>query len=143
MADKNPTPPSDSKFQHTVKAMQGTQIDPKMQAGLNKPISDDKSQLSSEDKAFLEDLMKKIEAGEINLLTPSSIINQKVYDTLDGEKKARTEIFIQASLATIRNIKSFYDSDHTNDSYMMANMLHELRLKKETLEKEIGDVLKI
>lgn len=118
-------------------------LDPKIVADLNKPWSNPKTALSAEDKAFLEDLVNKIKTNEINPLKPSSILNQSVYDSLPGDKKARADIWINATLALIRQIYDFYNNPFDNNSDMMIDMVRDLRNRKEKLESELGDVLKI
>lgn len=131
------------KLQEAIQQHTGKTIDPKTQQTLNTPKSDETSKLSLQDKSFLENLIGKVKSGEINLLQPSSVINQQVYEKLDGPHKAKTEQFIAATLFTLRQIVDFYNNPHSNDSYQMLNLLQGFRFKKETLEKEIGDVLKI
>jgi|CXWL01.1.fsa_nt_gi hypothetical protein len=145
MDSTNPQQPTAGQqaFQQAIEANAGKDISQSTQEMLNKPWSDSKTALSPEDKAFLEDLISKINAGTIKLLTPSSILNQEVYEQLVPEKKASADIWINATLATIRQIHDFYQNPYSNDSDMMIAMVQELRFKKETLEKELGDVLKI
>jgi len=142
MADQNPTSGGQS-FQQAIEQNAGKDLEKGTQDGLNTPWSDPKTSLSPEDKAFMEDLVNKINSGVINVYQASTILNQSVYDQLSPENKAKTDIWLQATLANIRRIKDFYDNPHDNNSDMMIDMIKELRLKKETLEKEIGDVLKI
>lgn len=135
--------PSDQSFLKKLKQFQNTAVDPKKAVDLSKPWSDPKTALSEEDKNFLEDLMKKIKASDIKLHVPSSILHQAVYEKLSDSDKAKADIWIQATLARIRQIADFYDNPYDNNSDMMIDMLKDLRLKKETLEKELGDILKI
>jgi hypothetical protein len=143
MAEDKPLSEGQKKFQKSISDNSGKSIDDKTQDMLNKPFSDSGTALDAEDKAFLEDLMTKVDSGDIKLHTPSSIINQAVYDKLSGEDQAKTDLFISSTLFVIRQVNDFYHSDHDNDSDMMISMVKELRFKKETLENEIGDVLKI
>lgn len=144
MNDEAQTPSEgQKKFQKSISDNSGKSIDDNTQDMLNKPFSDTSTALSAEDQAFLDDLIKKVDAGEIQLHTPSSIINQEVYDKLTGEDQAKTDLFINSTLFVIRQVNDFYHSEHDNDSDMMISMVKELRYKKETLENEIGDVLKI
>jgi hypothetical protein len=119
----------------------GDEVDPETQKDINKPLADQGSKLSGEDEAFLKDIIQKIDSGQIDLYKPASILNQDIYDGLSAENQARTDLFIQTTLGVLRQIYNFDKSEHPNDSYMMQNMIHELRVKKETLENEIGDVL--
>lgn len=132
-----------SDFQTVLQQNLNAKLDPKMVADLNKPWSDPKTALSSEDKAFLELLVKHIKSGEINPMKPSSILNQAVYDKLPGDKKARTDIWINATLALVRQIYDFYNNPFDNNSDMMIDMVRDLHGRKKKLETELGDVLKI
>ncbi|MDP3975440.1 MAG: hypothetical protein Q8P95_00830 [bacterium] len=136
-------PFSSSKLAKSIQEHAGTEIDKKTQETVNKPWSDSATSLSAEDKQFLEEVMKKIEVGEINLLQPGTIINQAVYAELEGKQQSQADLFINSALFLLRQIYDFYHSAHDNDSDMMIDMVKELRLKKEALEKEMGDVLKI
>jgi len=139
----NDTPGNLAEFKKTIEANAGKDIDPDTQDMLNKPFSADGTTLSEEDNALIQDIVSKVDSGEINLYQPSSVINQEVYDGLSGEDKAKTDLFLNATLFVMRQIHAFNASEHSNDSDMMINMVQELRLKKETLETEVGDVLKI
>lgn len=143
--DQNPQELSEGQkqFQESIAKNAGKDIDPSTQEELNKPFSSGSTQLSNEDQAFLDDLIGKINNGEIELHKPSSILNQDIYDGLSGEDQAKTDFFLNSTLFVIRQVNDFYQSDYDNNSDMMINMVHELRLKKETLENEVGDVLKI
>lgn len=143
MDSNNPQSSSGQSFRQAIQQNAGKEISQSTQDMLNKPWSQDTTALSTEDKAFLDDLIAKINDGSIKLLTPSSILNQEAYDQLSPEKKSTADIWINATLANIRQIHDFYNNPYSNDSDMMIAMVQELRLKKETLEKEIGDVLKI
>ena len=139
---KEPTP-GQIKFQQSIAEHGGEEIAADTQDRLNKPFSDSSTSLDEADKAFLDDLMGKIDSGDINLLSPSSILNESVYEGLPGEDKVKADLFIQSILFVLRQIHDFYASENSNDSDMMISMVKELRLKKETLENEVGDVLKI
>jgi len=141
--DESTTAPEPSEYQRVLSANQGSAIDEKTQQMLNKPANHQGTRLSSEDKAFLDDLIRKVDDGDINLYQPTTIVNQEVYDQLAGGNRAKTDLFVNSTLFVIRQVYDFYKSDYSNESDMMVNMVQELRYKKETLEGEIGDVLKI
>ncbi|MGE3278799.1 MAG: hypothetical protein AB7J40_03310 [Candidatus Altimarinota bacterium] len=142
--DDQSSPSGDKKvFEKALAEHQNAAIDENTQSSLNQPYSNPQTALSEDDKSFLENLIKRIEAGEINLHTPSSILNQAVYDQLPGDKKSQADLFINSTLFVIRQVYDFYHSSFDNNSDMMINMVQELRMKKEMLEKELGDVLKI
>ncbi|MDP2691703.1 MAG: hypothetical protein U1C97_00660 [Candidatus Gracilibacteria bacterium] len=135
--------PSSSDFEKKIKQYQETPIDKKTQTELNQPFRSGTRTLNKEDKSFLDNLIKHIESKDIDLYKPNSILNQEVYNQLNGEKKAQADTFANATLALIRQVNSLYQSDHSNDSEMMINMVRDLRMRTEKLENKLGNVLKI
>ena len=146
MADQDdPKNPSAalSKLKQALSQHQDTEIDQKTQAALNTPFNDPMTSHTAENKAFLENLIQKINSGEINLLSPSSIIDQDIYSSLSSDKKAKADLFVNNTLFAIRRVYDFYNNPFSNESDMMIQMVIELRQKIDTLEQELGNVLKI
>lgn len=94
------------------------------------------------DKKFLGELIKKVESGTIKLLTPSTLLNTVVYDQLSADKKAKADYDILILLYKIRQVKKLWD-EGAQDSYQIMNLVHSLRLAKERLETQQGDVFVI
>lgn len=113
-------------------------IDPKMQEELNKPVSDPEG-ISKEDMDFLQKVMELIENETINLLNPTTLINYKVYDALTEELKGKADINSLVILSTLRDIKTLWDLNE-KDTYQIKNLVHKVRVTKERLENDIGDV---
>lgn len=114
---------------------------PDIQALLNKPIAIQKTELKIEesDRAFLQDIISKVDSGQIKLFTPSTLLNNQVYDQLSPELKAKADYDILIVISKIRQIKKLWDSGEKN-SYQIFNLVHSLRLAKENLETQQGDV---
>lgn len=94
------------------------------------------------DQAFLEDIKIKLENGTIKSHTPSSLINHAVYDQLPAELQGRADLKAMNMLSKIRQLMSFHKLD-MDTAYQEQNLLHSLRLDKEHMENEIGDVFVI
>jgi|GEM_PF-1138245 len=111
---------------------------------LNQPIEIKAKDYRPEprDKKFLGELIKKVESGAIKLLTPSTLLNQEVYNQLPAEKKAKADYDILILLYKIRQVKKLWD-EGAQDSYQIMNLVHSLRLAKERLETQQGDVFVI
>lgn len=107
------------------------------QSDLNKPLIDPTG-VSDVDQAFLNDVIAKIESGKINLLAPSSLINNDVYDKLDEMKRGKADMNALTLLSNVRQIKELHDLGHTN-TYQAQNLVNSCRLMKERVEKECGD----
>lgn len=128
-----------SALKDAIKKHGNTEIKPDTQMMLNKPVAE---KMGEVDKAFLNDVMSKAESGEINLYTPQSLINADIYENLKPEQEQKVDITLQNLLFELRQIKSLYDAGE-RENMQMANMIQDVRIKKENLEKEVGDVLKI
>ena len=94
------------------------------------------------DKAFLDDVIGKTESGEINLYNPQSLLNANIYENLKPEQEQKVDMTLQGLLFELRQIKSLYNAGE-RENMQMTNMIQDVRIKKENLEKEVGDVLKI
>ena len=130
-------------FQKIIQAEAGKTIDPKTQQMLSTPWSDPKTALNAEEKAFLENLIARVTSGDINLLSPGSILNAEVFDKLPSEKKSQAEVFVNATLALIRRVHDFYHNPFDNNSDMMIDMVKDLMGRVRKLEGNLGDVLKL
>jgi hypothetical protein len=108
-----------------------------VQKRLNTPLAG--GQLDPEDIVFKELLLKLVEEKKIEMYRPSSLINDAVYQTLLPEQKAKAEYHATAMLTKIRNIVKLHKAD-MDTNYQEQNLIHSLRLGKEQLEKENGDI---
>ncbi len=117
---------------------------PEIQISLNTPtkIRPELYKVSPKDKAFLKELIAKVESGQIKLFTPSTLLNQPVYDQLSPQLRAKADYDILILVHKIRQIKKIWD-EGAKDSYQIMNLVHSLRLAKESLETQQGDVFVI
>ncbi|MBI4235609.1 hypothetical protein HY604_04915 [Candidatus Peregrinibacteria bacterium] len=113
-------------------------IDPQIQTELNKPLVDPEG-MKKEDKDFLEMVIKLINEGKINLYNPETLINNTVYATLTTEVQAKVDMEAFNLLSALRDMKGLHDSDNS-ETYQMENLVQRVRLSKERLEKEGGDL---
>jgi hypothetical protein len=111
---------------------------------LNKPVEIKPEDYRPEprDKVFLQEIINKVEGGNIKLFTPSTLLNMPVYDQLPSDKKAKADYDILILLHKIRQVKKLWD-EGARDSYQIMNLVHSLRLAKERLETQQGDVFVI
>lgn len=117
---------------------------PKIQVMLNKPkaIKPGSFKVDPKDKAFLKEIIEKVDNGTVKLFTPSTLLNQEVYEGLPQNLKAKADYDILVLLHKIRQIKKLWDEGAKN-SYQIMNMIHSLRVAKENLEKMQGDIFVI
>lgn len=114
------------------------QIDPEIQKKLNEPLVNPKG-LSSEDQAFLNAVIAKVDSGEIKLLSPDSIINHKVYDQLPPEHQGKVDFDAVNLTTTLRNIYELWKVYQT-PTFQIENLVRQVRLTKERLEEISGDI---
>ncbi|MEK9132186.1 MAG: hypothetical protein AAB606_00545 [Patescibacteria group bacterium] len=114
------------------------QIDPETQKRLNQPLVNPNG-LSPEDQAFLSLVMSKVDKGEINLLSPSTLLNQAVYDALPEEQQGKVDYDAVNLATTLRNIYDLWKLEQ-KPTFQIENLVRQVRLTKERLEQISGDV---
>lgn len=118
--------------------MTQNQLDPAVQKRLNEPLANPAG-FTPENQQFLNLVLEKTESGKINLMQPSTLINNTLYDTLAPEKRGKVD-FDAVNLATIlRNIVNLWKYN-PSPTYQMENLVAQVRLTKERLEEISGDV---
>jgi hypothetical protein len=118
--------------------MQGEQITDDEQQKLNKPLEVQEG-FNAEDEAFLQLIVSKVEAKEIDLYRPSSLLNNSVYDKLDEKAQGKADFDAVNLLSAIREIYNLWKMGEKN-SYQIQNQVHRIRMTKERLEEEAGDI---
>lgn len=113
-------------------------IDENVQSMINQPQADPTG-VDQADKDFMELVMKLIKDGTIDLYRPETLMNKEVYDRLDEMAKGKADTNAVPLLGELRNIKKLYELGDT-DSYQIQNLIRRVRLTKERLEDECGDV---
>lgn len=118
--------------------MDTQQIDPQTQKMLNEPILKTTG-LSPEDERFLNMVMAKVDAKEINLLMPSSLINKPIYEALSEEAQGKVDFDAVNLLSTLRTIYDLWKY-YQKPTFQIENLVHQVRVTKERLEGISGDV---
>lgn len=145
MPNNQTTPQDDHKkqkpsvFDEALHQHAETEINPDTQAMLNKPLA---GTMDEADKTFLQDVVTKVENKEINLHEPQSLLNKDIYENLPPEQEQKVDMILQTLLFSLRQIVSWQEAGE-QENMQMANMIRDVRIKKENLENEVGDVLKI
>lgn len=93
-------------------------------------------------KKFVADLAGMIEKGEIDPLRTETFVNKDVYDALEQEWKAKTDLALPNIATILTHIIGFYLSKQTPDAApQLENMIESLWIMKERIE-EHADVFK-
>lgn len=108
------------------------------QMKLNQPLAKQDG-LSAEDEAFLNMVVAKVESKEIDLLRPSSLLNQTVYNSLTQIQQGKADYDAVTILSTLRTIYGLWKANPTA-TYQIENMVRTVRLSKERLEEISGDI---
>ncbi len=99
--------------------------------------------MESEHKQFLKDLIAMLDRKEIDLLIPSSFLRQEMYGTLQQEAKDTVDLALLNLCDQIRLIEQYFRSSQTPDaSPQLQTMIVHLWDMKSRLEDKYGDVLK-
>jgi len=113
-------------------------IDDKTQTMINTPMKDDTG-VDAKDQEFIKTVTNLIQEGKINLFVPQSLINQHVYENLNYMAKGIADVNAVSLLADIRQIKKLKEQGY-DESFQIQNLIHHVRITKERLEKECGDI---
>lgn len=116
----------------------GEDLPQKKQQEMGKPLKDT-SGVNPQDMEFLHMLINKIENKEIELHTPSSLLNTPVYEKLGEDAQGKADYNAMNMLGTIRQIHQLWQGGD-RDSFQIQNLVHQLRLTKERLEEIGGDI---
>lgn len=101
-----------------------------------------KGDMGDEHKNFAKTVSKLLESGEIDVTQPESFLNKAVYDKLDAEWKAKTDLTMINVATLLQHIYEFYKSKQTPDaSPQLENMIEQLWEMKERIEVH-ADVFK-
>ncbi|MBD3328302.1 hypothetical protein GF340_03280 [Candidatus Peregrinibacteria bacterium] len=118
--------------------MQDEQIPDDEQQKLNKPLEVQEG-FDADDEAFLQMIVSKVEAKEIDLYKPSSLLNNAVYGKLNEKAQGKADFDSVNLLSAIREIYNLWKMGEKN-SYQIQNQVHRIRMTKERLEEEAGDI---
>ncbi len=103
------------------------------------PIGGD---MSDEHKEFAKTISRMLESGEIDTENPESFLNKKIYDSLEPEWKAKTDLAMLNIATLLVHIYGFYKSKETPDACpQLATMIEELWQMKSRIESH-ADVFK-
>lgn len=112
-----------------------------VQSMLNQPLVDPAG-FDPADEAFIRDVVAKFESGEIQPYGPSSLLNMAVYDALDDAKKGKADQNALILLGRLRDIVALWKANPA-PTFQLKNQIHSIRLTKERLEGELGDVFRV
>lgn len=113
-------------------------IAPAAQTKMNQ-LHVDPSGFSTEDETFLYATMGKIKNGTIHLYKPSTLLNMPVYEKLSPELQGKADQNAVILLTKLREIYNFWQVSQ-EPTYAVQNLIHAVRVIKERLENEGGDV---
>lgn len=113
-------------------------IAPEIQRMLNQPLIDP-SGFDSTDEAFLNDVIAQFEAGTVQRYVPSSLLKPDVYEHLDVSRQGKAD---QNAFNLLTTLRVLYDEWKANPvpTFQLKQKIREIRLLKESLEGDLGDV---
>jgi len=105
---------------------------------INEPLKADE-EYSERDKIFIDKVLKLVSEGTINLHSPSSLLNQAVYDGLTDEGKGLADQNTVNMLSKIRDIVRLTEVNG-HPTFQMKNLVESLHQNIERLEEHSGDI---
>lgn len=119
-------------------SLMNTAIEDNVQEMINKPQADPTG-INDEDTQFITTVMELINNGTIDLYRPETLMNKEVYGELEETVQGKADLNAVPLLGDIRQIKKLYEAGD-KESFQVQNLIHRVRLTKERLEEECGDV---
>lgn len=113
-------------------------IAPEVQAMLNQPAVD-ATGFDAADEAFLMEVVAQFDSGKIQPYSPSSLLKTEAYEQLDEAQRGKAD---QNALNILTHIREIYGLWKANPvpTFQIQNQIHHIRLIKERVEGELGDV---
>ena len=112
--------------------------DPATQEMLNTPAPDPTG-ASVKDKEFLNTVIQLLEAGKIDLYKADSIINGEIYAKMSEKQQGEIDLEALNILAALREIHGLWKLNQV-DTFQMQSVVNRIRLTKERVEQNEGDV---
>jgi hypothetical protein len=101
-----------------------------------------KGDMDQEHKEFCQTINLLFDKGEIDTTKPESFLHKDIYDGLDAEWKAKTDLAMVNIATLLDHIYDFYKSKQTPDaSPQLAQMIEQLWEMKQRIEVH-ADVFK-
>lgn len=123
------------------------EVDAKTQDMVNKPPVDPTG-FNEGDQEFIQGIMSRVYAGEINLMVPDTLINQSVYAAATPEAQGKADTYAVNFCSKLRDIKGLMelsggDTLFVEPTYQVQLLVQDLKYRKEEFEKQFGDLFLI
>lgn len=113
-------------------------VDNNVQQMINKPQMDPTG-VDATDAEYLEEIVKLINDGKLDLHVPNTLMKNEIYDSLDDKSKGLADMSAVSLLNDLRQMKKLYDMDD-KESFQIQNLIQRIRNIKERIEEKCGDV---
>lgn len=109
-----------------------------VQARINTPQVDPTG-FDPADEAFIYDIVNKFDEGVIKRYEPSSLLHADAYEKLQDLQKGKADLNALNILTIVRGI---YDQWKANPvpTFQIETQIRQIRLMKERVETELGDI---
>jgi hypothetical protein len=120
-------------------------IDEKLQNMVNKPPVDPTG-FDQATKEFIENVMRMVFEGKIDLFKPETVINKPKYDLADQAHKGKADIFAINLCAKLRELKELTDISggeqlYIEPTYQAKLLVEDIKYRKEEFESAYGDLM--
>lgn len=122
-------------------------VDSSTQQIVNKPPVDPTG-FNDGDQEFIQSVMTRVYSGEINLMMPSSLLNESVYEAASEEAQGKADSYAVNFCSKLRDIKGLMemsggDTLYVEPTYQVQLLIKDLKYRKEEFEKQYGDLFVI
>jgi len=105
----------------------------------------DPNGFSEDEKLFLKDLQAKLQSGVLNPYSPSSLINQAVYESSPEQARGLADMTAVNLCSKIRQIRDLMQINSIEEfvshpTYQAKHLIMDLKYQKELFEKQHGDI---
>ncbi len=113
-------------------------VDENVQQMINKPQMDPTG-IDATDAQYLEAVIGMINEGKLDLHNPDTLMKKEIYDSLDDKSKGLADMSGVTLLNDLRQMKKLYDLGD-KESFQIQNLIQRIRVAKERIEAQCGDV---
>lgn len=122
-------------------------IDAETQEMLNKPVIDPEG-FGPGEREFIEGVMRRVYAGEMNLFAPSTLINEEIYEAASDEVQGQADVNAINFCAKLRQIRDLMEISggeqlFVEPSFQVRNLVESVMYQKQEFEKQYGDMFVI
>lgn len=122
-------------------------VNPQVQNMINKPPVDPTG-FDDNTKIFIEEVMKRVFSGEIDVMKPQTLIHQDIYNGKTEDVRGKADLAAVNLCAKLRELKDLMQISggeqlYIDPTYQAKLLVEDLKYRKDEFEKQYGDLFVI